>query len=189
MVENTVGAILIGAMIIMGFVLFFTDLVIRSKQEQQERRKDEAGSREQPNGFHKENKEWQERIYTLKHLLKGSSWQDPAGKEEFLRELYNDFTPQHLWYAVDGRKASEKELHQIYEIFWGKSKISSKSFADHIAYNSEIGTAIRISYPENFAVEITVGGKVAPLYQAEHSMFGENEKGYVSFLELYDEVL
>ena len=178
---------LVAAIGVTTFVVIFADSVVRSIQKRKEQENSIAGLEETFDQYRKEKEEWQERIYSLSHLLKGSSWQDSVGKEEFLRELYGDDLPQYLWYAVNGRRASQKELRRIYETFWGKKEPSFGDFEELVSYNSEVGTVLRIRNPENFAAEITVGGKTAPLYQAGHSMFGEDEKRCVSFLSLYNE--
>ena len=62
-------------------------------------------------------KEWNQKVNSAKKRLKGASWEDPAGKEEFVKELFGDKIPRYLWYEVN-RKLTQEDSKKISEFFW-----------------------------------------------------------------------
>lgn len=131
-------------------------------------------------------KKWQTRVAVAKRLLTGKSWRDPAGKKEFVYELYGG-TPSYLWYAIGNAqmRASEETLAEIKDFFWGTKGPSFGDLEFHPSGHPEVGVALRIRNPQRFAEHVPVGDDIAHLYQTGHSMFGGPEAGCVSFVELY----
>lgn len=60
--------------------------------------------------------DWNQRVQTVKRHLVGKDWRDPAGKEEFVKELFGDEVPDYLWYEF--KHLNEEEVQQVCDFFW-----------------------------------------------------------------------
>lgn len=65
----------------------------------------------------KERLEWNKKVNRAKQHLKGADWRDPAGKLEFITELYGNDIPDYLCYEVK-RPLTEEEVREIVDFYW-----------------------------------------------------------------------
>lgn len=135
--------------------------------------------------INEELKEWKKKIADALHFLKGSSWRDSSGKEQFVKTLYEEKIPDYLWYAIGFNRATGEEFLEICRFFWNRDDAEFGNFEVHVSCHKEIGKALRIRDAKRFAAEITFGGKKCPLYQIGHSMFGDETVGCVSFINFH----
>lgn len=111
-------------------------------------------------------RQWNLQINDAKKYLVGTDWRDPAGKKEFIFELFGTI-PTYLWYEFD--ELSDEEMVQIKKIFWpSKNEWDINCFGDYEACKR----SLRIRNPEVFQSEIRLSsGKVLPLSQVGYCDF------------------
>ena len=132
-----------------------------------------------------EKQEWRQRVKNAQHLLTGKDWRDPAGKDDFVREVYKGEIPQYLWYAIGDKEFTDDDCDAIITFFWGEGGCGFGDIELHRSNFSEIGVGLRIRNPQKFASEITVGGSECPLYQTGNSDGLCDRQRPVSFFCLY----
>lgn len=136
-----------------------------------------------------EREEEKRKIERAQRLLTGTDWRDPAGKKEFVDEVYDGGLPCEFWYALGQQEMTPEEFTTLKQFFWGEHGPRGGECELHRSYNRGTGMALRISRPRQFAAEITVGGVRCPLYQTGHVGLGGSSQGgpAASFLRLYEE--
>lgn len=130
---------------------------------------------------------WQQKVAAASHLLTGQDWRDPAGKTEFVQAVYGEAVPEYLWFALDDGVAEDQAWDDVVALFWGEGNRPQPGDLElHRSGNKEIGLALRVRFPKNFAPEFCLGDKVCPLYQTGYSYFGSPTAGCVNLVEIYE---
>ncbi len=132
-----------------------------------------------------EAQEWQLRIRNAQHLLTGQNWRDSAGKEEFVRQVYEGEVPQYLWYALGETPFTDNDCEAITKLFWKDGGCGFGDIELHHSGSPEIGVGLRVRNVRMFVSDVEVGGHICPLYLTGHGSGTCVRQRPVLFLRLY----
>jgi hypothetical protein len=135
-------------------------------------------------GFGHEEDEWWEKVVGLRHLLKGDTWQNPKGKINFFRAVFNGVVPRYLVYLLGDVTPTESDLAEIAGFCWGDVIPRSNDWQIIENFN-DLGRALLIKNAKYFWAQIVVGGRTCSLIQMGSSDLQSRGIDVIYFPDLF----